>query len=233
MTEEGTQQSAPAEQTSAEANLAQPAPSIMMDKDAASQMASEATEVNSIASSDPVEQGLNKGMKLSGIAGEKVATDDVSPIADVPADAQLNAEGSSPSATPNDESEESEAEEETTEEEATEEEADTEEETEAEEESESQEEEPEEDETEEEAEAEPEEEAEEEEPKEEEQPTEEQPPEASQPEEAPVEPEEEYTPFGDPLRNVAENIPQRNIDQKTQEDSEILLTDIPGKLRIY
>ena len=231
MTEENV--AAPAEQTSEAApaaveSIEQSAPNIMMDKDVASDMASKATDANSIESGDPVEQGLNKGMKISGIAGENVADkveNDVSPVADVPDNAQLNAEGSSPSAdlTPEPEAKA----EETPEVKAEEPENEVAEEPEVK--------------TEEVAE-EPEEVVEEqtEEPEEVVEETTEEEPEVPEGVEPEGEPEgedeaEENTPFGDPLRNVVKNMPQENvpIDQKTAEDSGILLTDVPGKLRIY
>jgi len=237
------------EQPTAVESIQQEKPSIMMDKEVASDMASKAADVNSIDSGDPVENGLSKGLKMSGVAGDPVAAPAnqiapvsaqegktsarVSPVADVPADAQVNAEGSSPSATPE---KEEEAQEEPEKEEEAQEEPEKEEETQ--EEPEKEEEAQEEPEKEEEAQEEPEkeEEAQEEPEKEEEAQEEPEKPEGAELEGEPEQQAEEepYTPFGDPLRNVIENQPEvRDIDRKTVEDSNILLTDIPGKLRIY
>ena len=235
MTEEGnTQEAAPeaavqeaAPEAAVEQTIEQSKPGIMMDKEVAAEMGSNASDANTTVGGDPVEQGLSKGMKLSGVAGDKVpeateSKDDVSPIADVPVDAQLNTEGSSPSVTDTDKSEETETDAKEEVEETTEEP-----EAEAEEEPESSE-----DKTEEKTE-----EAEEEAKEEAKEEAEDEIPEAAQPEGEPeeeVEEEVEDTPFGDPLRNVVENQPEvRDIDRKTTEDSNILLSDVPGKLRIY
>lgn len=246
MSEEGqTQEAAPAEQAveqTAVESIQQEKPNIMMDKEVASEMASKASDANSVESSDPIEAGLSKGMKISGKAGEPVAAPvnqiapvstqegktsaRVSPVADVPADAQLNDEGSSPSIDPSEEKEVVEEKENVEEEQP---------ETEANEETETvtettEETEPEKEVTEE---TEPEEEVTEPETVEEE-PVEETEAKEEVPEGAQPEQEPENTPFGDPLRNVVENTPQnRDIDRKTMEDSNILLTNVPGKLRIY
>ena len=109
MSEEGSkEQAAPVEQA-----VGQKAPNIMFDKDTSADMGSNPSGINDTIGGDPVEQGLSKGLKLSGVAGERVETPetpDVSPNADVPVDAQLNTEGSSPSVPNNQESEESEEE---------------------------------------------------------------------------------------------------------------------------
>ena len=279
------EQSAPVEESTV--NVEKGGPSIIMDKEVASDMASKASGVNDIESSDPVEQGLNKGLKMSGVAGEPVAapkgqiapvsTKDgktsarVSPVADVPADAQVKAEGSSPSASSEQEDvkdepktveekepvKESEPEKEPVKEEQPKEEPvketepektpveekepekveEPEKEPEKVEEPEKEPEKIEEPEKVEEPEKEPEKveepEKEPENVEEEQQTTEEQESENESNEESEPE-QEEYTPFGDPLRNVVNNMPQNvPIDRKTQADSEVLLTDIPGKLRIY
>ena len=275
-------ESAPAEQgeaveQTAVESIQQGKPNIMMDKEVASDMASKASEANDVESGDPVEQGLSKGLKMSGVAGDPVAAPKnqiaqvavkeektsarVSPVADVPADAQVNTEDpvkeSSVASNQPENVEEAQEEPEKVEEaqeepekveEAQEEPENVEEAQEEPEKVEEVQEEPEREkevqeelEKEKEVQEEPkqETEAQEEPEKEEEEPEnndqeESEIPEGSQPE-GEAEPEE-YTPFGDPLRNVVENMPQKKnvpIDRMSTEDSKILLSDIPGKLRIY